>query len=64
MDAAAAAAGMDGPPKSHPRERRPHPLGSRPTTAGLHKPLGNPPIQTGGFPQRPQASLEPRIQMR
>ena len=64
MDAAAAAAGMDGSSKQHSRARRPHPLGRRPTAAGAHEPLGKPATRTAGFPQRPQAQLAPGPQQR
>ena len=64
MDAAAADAGMDGSSKQHPRDRRPHPLGRRPTTAGAHEPLGKPATRTAGFPPRPQAQLAQRAQQR
>jgi hypothetical protein len=64
MDAAAAAAGMDGASKNITRGRRPHPLGRRQKAAGAHEPLGKPATRTAGFPQRPQAQLASGPQQR
>jgi len=58
MDAAAADAGMDGPPKVPRRDRRPHPLGRRQADAGAHKPLGKAAKRPAVFPQRPQGPAQ------